>query len=78
MSFSVDDKTGIMRLEWPGAEVAEKKISVLKADARQLHARLNGFNRIMILEKSPASPEDEIIVRDREEALVFSRVRPPK
>ncbi len=71
--FTISAKNKTMRMEWPGFDPKTHKLAVVKADSAKLECKLDGFEQIMVIEK--IGP-DELLIRDRDETLTFSRVKP--
>lgn len=72
MSFAISGKNKTIQVKWPDFDPKTHKVTVSKATPKELHCKLDGFTQPMIIE---TSGPDEILVKDRDETLVFNRVK---
>lgn len=70
--MAVNAKARTIRMEWPDHRPEVRKITGFKADGQRLSCNLEGYNAAMLLEKVS---DEEIQVKDRDEALVFVKVK---
>lgn len=70
--FTVNAKGKNIRMEWPGHQAKVRKVTSSKGEGKQLSCNLEGYKAVMLMEKVS---DNEILVRDRDEALVFTKVK---
>lgn len=70
--FTVNAKAGTIRMEWADHQPKTHKVTAAKGDGQQLACTLEGQKAEMLMEKVSG---DELLVRDRDEALVFIKVK---
>lgn len=70
--MTVNAKAKTLRMEWPGHQPKVRKITAVKADGQALSCKIEGYKTEMLLEQVTG---DEMLVKDREEALVFVRLK---
>ncbi|MCL1915475.1 MAG: hypothetical protein FWG17_02000 [Desulfovibrionaceae bacterium] len=64
---------GRMRAEWPGSRPKIHRLQAIRLEPQRASVRLEGFEPVLLLEKREPN---QLRLTDREETLVFDRVRP--
>ena len=70
--FTINAKAKTIRMEWADHEPKTRKVVSSKGEGNELTCQLEGYKAVMLMEKISA---DEMYVKDREETLVFTKVK---
>lgn len=70
--FTVNAKDKTIRMEWADHEPKTSKVVSSTGEGKELSCKLEGYNATMLMEKIS---DTEVGVKDREETLVFIKVK---
>lgn len=70
--LTVNSKANTIRMEWADHQPKTRKVMSAKANGKELSCQLEGYTTRMLMEKIS---DDVVHVKDRDETLVFTRVK---